>query len=205
MIWSEASMLQHMRREAALLTPESSDANLSEAAYPFNGIDDIQRAVTGSAIGIRSEHDTHAYSKHWDNIPEVKGIPEGIAAELVYSRQRSQVLLGTPHGVPSFDALAKHTMRFVIRVLRSWLRIMADGKAAVFPPIIHNVQLKDGVPIVLAYCYTQVKMWVAADKDDRKAMSASLLQAIRRLIVEVKQTDHAQHNQANFQVVRRFH
>lgn len=190
-----------MRGHTKLLTPESSDASTSETAWPFDGVNDVQRAITQSAVGIRSEHDSHSYSRHWDNIPEVEGIPEGIAAELVYSRQRSQVLLGTPHGTPSFDALSKHTMRFVIRVLRSWLRIMADGKAATFPPIVHNIQLKDGVPIILAYCCTQVKMWVAADKDERRVMSASLLQAIRRLIVEVQQTLHVWCDHANVQVV----
>lgn len=62
----------------------------------------------------------------------------------VVSEERRQVLLGTVPGTPSNDVVVRHTMHYVIRVLRSWPRLMATYNIAHLPPIIHNMQVEDG-------------------------------------------------------------
>jgi hypothetical protein len=122
-----------------------------------------------SEVGLDSK------MKHWDRAPET------IAPELVSSRERSLIILGTPHGIPSTDSLARHAMFFVIRVLRSWTRMIAATHTSIFPPMIHHLQLKHGLPVRLASCYTLIKMW----DDNKAAVSDLMIQEIKTIFHEV--------------------
>ncbi|KAK8071619.1 C6 finger-containing protein [Apiospora saccharicola] len=98
----------------------------------------------------------------------------GLPATAVISEERRKVLLGTAPGTPSNNMVVRHTMHFVIRVLRSWPRLMATYHTAQLPPIIHNSQIVDGaLPKPLAHCYTLAKMW-----DSQVAGSGDLVQSI---------------------------
>jgi hypothetical protein len=136
-------------------------------------------ATAASSYITTPESDFQTAARHWDDVPD------GIAPELVSSRQRSQIILGTPHGTPSTDTLARHTMFLVIRVLRSWPRMMAATHMSRFPPIIHHVQLVQGIPLVLAYCYTLVKMWFARESDNRESVNGLMIKEVKRLLHEV--------------------
>ncbi|ETS78237.1 hypothetical protein PFICI_10299 [Pestalotiopsis fici W106-1] len=59
-----------------------------------------------------------------------------------------------PHGG---DAVLKHSMRTIFRVLRSWPRMLA--KEFQLPPIIHPLQFKEGTPRPLANCIALCKIW----------------------------------------------
>lgn len=85
----------------------------------------------------------------------------GPSPETVVSEARRQILLGAgPPGCPSDSgAVSHHVSGFVVRVLRSWPRLMALCHTARLPPMIHRVQLETGVPVPLARCYAIVGMW----------------------------------------------
>ncbi|KAL5390442.1 hypothetical protein PMIN06_007974 [Paraphaeosphaeria minitans] len=94
---------------------------------------------------------------------------EDVAPEVIASRQRSQLLLGTPHGTLSTSAVAHHAMFHVVRVLRSWPRMMARYGLGSFqlPPIIHHIQLKEGLPISFLSGIALSKMWLESEGRDR--------------------------------------
>ncbi|KKZ61439.1 hypothetical protein EMCG_03952 [[Emmonsia] crescens] len=65
-----------------------------------------------------------------------------------------------PSDVRSDSALklSQHSMEVILRVTRTWPRMMAKGNQ--LPPIIHPYQLSDGnIPTPLANCFALVKMW----------------------------------------------
>lgn len=136
-------------------------------------------ATAASSCITTSESEFQKASRHWDDGPD------GIAPELMCSRQRRQILLGTPHGTPSTDTLTRHTMCLAIKVLRSWPRMMAATHTSRFPPIIHHLQLLQGLPLPLAYCYTLVKMWFAHEINDRGFVNELMIKEVKRLLHEV--------------------
>ncbi|KAH6844735.1 hypothetical protein B0I37DRAFT_398312 [Chaetomium sp. MPI-CAGE-AT-0009] len=111
-------------------------------------------------------------------------IPEGIPSELVVSQGRRQILLGKAPDTPNHDLVVRHTMHFVIRVLRSWPRMMAAHHTAQLPPPIHRLQLVDGVPTPLANCYALVKMWSEHTDGSRELVKNTILHEIQRLLGE---------------------
>ena len=111
--------------------------------------------------------------------------PEGIPSELVVSQGRRQIMLGKAPNAPSNDLVVRHTMHFVIRVLRSWPRMMAAHHTAQLPPPIHRLQLADGVPTPLANCYALTKMWSEHTDGSRELVKNTILQEIQRLFGEV--------------------
>lgn len=112
--------------------------------------------------------------------------PEGIPSELVVSQERRQTLLGKAPNTPSNDLVVRHTMHFVIRVLRSWPRMMAAHHTAQLPPPIHRLQLVDGVPTPLANCYALAKMWSGHTDGSRELVKNTILHEIQRLLGEVR-------------------
>jgi hypothetical protein len=141
--------------------------------------DSVVQAPSLSSCSIATEHSPKTVLKHWDIVPD------DIASELVTSRQRSQIILGTPHGIPSTDTLARHTMFFVIRVLKSWTRMMASAHTSRFPPMIHHLQLTHGLPLPLSYCYALVKMWYGQENGNRDYVSDLIIKEVKRLLHEV--------------------
>jgi hypothetical protein len=156
--------------------------------------EDSSTAATSISSSTLSEQNLETASRYYDNAPDDS------VAELLSSKQRSQILLGTPHGIPSTDTLARHTMFFVIRVLRSWTRMMATNPTSWFPPIIHHLQLRHGLPISLAYCYTLVKMWIGHEHGSRELVHSTIIREIQRLLQEVCCT-HVLTVRANISIV----
>ncbi|KAH6889444.1 hypothetical protein B0T10DRAFT_513959 [Thelonectria olida] len=126
--------------------------------------------------------------------PEAASSPaaERIPPRLVISDHRRQVLLGTAPSAPSSDVVVKHTMHFVIRVLKSWPRLMAAHDTDQLPPILHRLQLSEGVPTPLANCYTLVKMWAGHTDGSRSLVRDTILQEVRRLLDE-----HSSYNKSD--------
>ncbi|KAK7985792.1 C6 finger-containing protein [Apiospora saccharicola] len=117
----------------------------------------------------------------------------GLPATAVISEERRKVLLGTAPGTPSNNMVVRHTMHFVIRVLRSWPRLMATYHTAQLPPIIHNSQIVDGaLPKPLAHCYTLAKMW-----DSQVAGSGDLVQSIVLNEVQRLWREHGSYDEAD--------
>ncbi|KAK7915221.1 hypothetical protein PG985_012924 [Apiospora marii] len=117
----------------------------------------------------------------------------GLPATAVVSEERRKVLLGTAPGTPSNNMVVRHTMHFVIRVLRSWPRLMATYHTAQLPPIIHNSQIVDGsLPKPLAHCYTLTKMW-----DSQATGSGDLVQGIVLDEVQRLWREHASYDDAD--------
>jgi hypothetical protein len=112
-------------------------------------------------------------------------VPDGIVPELVISKQRRRAILGSPNPDASSNILAKQTMFFVIRVLRSWPRMIADDHTCQHPPMVHHVQLTNGLPVPLANCYTLVKMWLSYEEGSRELVNNTIVQEVRRLLREV--------------------
>ncbi|CAI6336279.1 unnamed protein product [Periconia digitata] len=105
-----------------------------------------------------------------------------IAPQLVLSPQRRQVLLGTAPGVPTSDAAVRHTMHFVIRVLKSWPRLIAIHNFALLPPVIHRVQVKDSLPDPLANCHALVSMWASHKVDSSVFVQETIQREVKRLL-----------------------
>ncbi|KAK8074473.1 hypothetical protein PG997_009136 [Apiospora hydei] len=117
----------------------------------------------------------------------------GLPATAVISEERRRVLLGAAPGTPSSDVVVRRTMHFVIRVLRSWPRLMATTHhTAQLPPIIHNFQIKDGaLPKPLAHCYTLAKMWDGEVGGSGELVQRTILDEVQRLFREVTSYDEA--------------
>ncbi|KAK7962917.1 uncharacterized protein PG986_003742, partial [Apiospora aurea] len=117
----------------------------------------------------------------------------GLPATAVISEDRRRVLLGAAPGTPSSDLVVRRTMHFVIRVLRSWPRLMATAHhTAQLPPIIHNFQIRDGaLPKPLAHCYTLAKMWDGEVGGSGELVQRTILDEVHRLFREVISYDEA--------------
>lgn len=91
--------------------------------------------------------------------------------------------------INGFETMAppppKQTVHFVIRVLKSWPRIMAMHQTDGLPPIIHKIQFEHGTPRPLANCFTLAKMWAGHADGSGDLVMHTVLKELRRLIDEV--------------------
>ncbi|SPO00352.1 uncharacterized protein DNG_03197 [Cephalotrichum gorgonifer] len=110
--------------------------------------------------------------------------PEGIPPKFVLSNERRQVLLGAATKTTEWSILVKHTMQFVIRVLKSWPRAMATYHTAQLPPVIHPIQVRDNVPTTLANCFTLAKMWAEHTEGSMELVQNTILQEVHRILGE---------------------
>ncbi|KAK4061454.1 hypothetical protein Trihar35433_9781 [Trichoderma harzianum] len=110
------------------------------------------------------------------------GNSELIAPELVISNYRRRLLLNETRRTPNTDPVARHTMHFVIRVLKSWPRMMGSHLTSQLPPMIHRLQLADGIPIPLANCCTLAKMWIMHSEESRALVQRTVHNEVRRLL-----------------------
>lgn len=101
------------------------------------------------------------------------------------SEQRRQELLVDTPSPPELYAETLHTMHFIVRVLKSWSRMMAAHDLALLPPMIHNVQLEYGIPTPLANCSTLAKMWAEHVEGSSQLVRSSIAQEVQRLFDEV--------------------
>lgn len=113
------------------------------------------------------------------------GNSEPIAPELVISNYRRRLLLNEARRTPNTDPVARHTMYFVIRVLKSWPRMMGSHLTSQLPPMIHRLQLADGIPIPLANCCTLAKMWIMHSEESRDLVQRTVHNEVRRLLRDV--------------------
>ncbi|KAH8660008.1 hypothetical protein BX600DRAFT_53025 [Xylariales sp. PMI_506] len=109
--------------------------------------------------------------------------PTAPAPELTMSPDRRRALLGAAQ-TPNADVVARHTMNFVIRVLKSWPRMMAAHGTNQLPPMIHRIQLVDGLPTPLANCYTLTKMWIVHAEGSRNLVQQTIQKEVQRLLGE---------------------
>lgn len=113
-------------------------------------------------------------------------ISEGVRPELIVSSQRRKILLGNAPNTPNSDiVVVRHMMHYVIRVLRSWPRMMALHYTANLPPVIHRLQLADSMPTPLVNCYTLAKMWAGQAEGSSELVQTTILREVRRLLSEV--------------------
>jgi len=111
--------------------------------------------------------------------------PQDTPLDLVITEQRRQDLLQGASSAVKPGTATYHAMSFTIHVLRSWPRIMATYDASrLLPPIIHGVQVEDGLPTALANCCTLVKMWNDQLEGSRDLVQSIILQHVRRLLKE---------------------
>lgn len=108
-----------------------------------------------------------------------------IAPSLTISSQRRHELLGTTPGIPRSGGATRHLMHVVLRILKSWPRLMALHQTTHLPPMIHRVQLAGETPVPLANCYALVKLWADHTSSTAKLVHDSVLQEARRLLREV--------------------
>lgn len=113
-----------------------------------------------------------------------------IVAGLVISPQRRQELLGTT-GSPrssSRGGARQHTLHVVIRILKSWPRLMAMHGASPshLPPMMHPVQLEPhaaALPVPLANCFALAKLWATHTRDNTaQLVHDAATQEVQRLL-----------------------
>lgn len=152
-------------------TPRSQADNSQDTASDRDGT--VGSVTTESEIG--------------HEVLENSGIgnPEPIAPELVVSNYRRRLLLNEARLTPNTDPVARHTMHFVIRVLKSWPRMMGSHLTSQLPPMIHRLQLADGIPIPLANCCTLAKMWIMHSEESRDLVQRTVHNEVRRLLRDV--------------------
>ncbi|CAH0024940.1 unnamed protein product [Clonostachys rhizophaga] len=102
------------------------------------------------------------------------------------SEERRRVLLGAAPGTPNSSSVAMHTANFVIRVLKSWARLVATHQVFKLPPFIHRLQLSgdSSTPAPLANCFTLVKMWSEHTQGSMGLVESTVLLEIQRLLRE---------------------
>ncbi|KAK0609190.1 hypothetical protein DIS24_g12407, partial [Lasiodiplodia hormozganensis] len=113
-----------------------------------------------------------------------------IAAGLVISPQRRQELLGTtgsPRSSSSRGGARQHTLHVVIRILKSWPRLMAMHGASPqhLPPMMHPVQLEphaDALPVPLANCFALTKLWATHTRATAQLVHDAATQEVQRLL-----------------------
>lgn len=113
---------------------------------------------------------------------------EGVGPQLIsldIPEERRRQLLGLVPATPNTGAVAKHTMHFILRNLKSWPRLMALHRMTHLPPMIHRIQLSGDVPIPLANCYTLVTMWADHNKSSAGLVRDTITREIQRLLREV--------------------
>lgn len=101
------------------------------------------------------------------------------------TEQRRQELLEDPLSPPKLSAETLHTLHFVIRVLKSWPRMLATSDFTLLPPMIHHLQLEHGIPTPLANCSTLVRMWAEHVEGSHRLVQTSISQEVQRLFHEV--------------------
>lgn len=106
--------------------------------------------------------------------------------DLTLPSDRKKVLLGQP-GTPNTQIVVRHTVQYVVRILRVWPRMLASYTATeCLPPIIHHLQFTDSMPAPLANCCTLARMWADySEEGSRPLVKGTIIEEIRRLLREV--------------------
>lgn len=177
----------------SLATPVAQEASVqqgNDGRQEKNDLSEVHASGAGSPSSLFS-----IAAPAPDGAPEavtspardlVSGTLEAGEPELVISDQRRQALLWTAPKTLITGAAPQHAMHFVIRVLKSWPRMMAThDPGLILPPVIHRAQLEYGMPKPLANCYTLVKMWAGQAVGSRELVQTTILLEVRRLLSDV--------------------
>ncbi|KAL6693361.1 hypothetical protein J3F84DRAFT_77625 [Trichoderma pleuroticola] len=153
------------------------------------GAESTPRSQVDTSQDTASDQDGTVYSVTTESEISREGLEnsgignsEPIAPELIISNYRSRLLLNEARRTPNTDPVARHTMHFVIRVLKSWPRMMGSHLTSQLPPMIHRLQLADGIPIPLANCCTLAKMWIMHSEGSRDLVQNTVHNEVRRLL-----------------------
>ncbi|KAM0817382.1 putative Transcription factor domain-containing protein [Seiridium cardinale] len=103
--------------------------------------------------------------------PSMESLMRATGPRLTISEERRRSLSDSSPGIPTLGPKFTHIMHYIIRVLKSWPRLMAVHGLSQLPPFIHTLQLTERIPTPLVDCLTLVKMWA-----DYTEASASLVQ-----------------------------
>jgi hypothetical protein len=187
-------MLQHPAPEERQVSPVRS--RRQPESFEYLSVEN--EWLYGSASASSSELSPAASLIHQTNVPTLSTTPEidppagpdegsgrpGVSFDRIFSESRHQSLLGesTPSGGEILTSRATH---FMLRVLKSWPRMMAMHGPDLLPPLIHKLQLANGIPGPLANCYTLVNIWSAGADTNPDLVRDSIVQEIRRLLSEV--------------------
>jgi hypothetical protein len=141
-------------------------------------------------IGEAESRETFSSSQRFPSVSTQKQAANASNLLLVPSEERRRVLLGASPGTPNSSSATMHTANFVIRVLKSWARLVATHQVFKLPPFIHRLQLsEDGsIPAPLANCFTLVKMWSEHTQGSMDLVESTVLLEIQRLLREVSKT-----------------
>ncbi|KAL3483390.1 hypothetical protein BJX62DRAFT_244955 [Aspergillus germanicus] len=153
--------------------------------------------LCGSASASSCEPSPAASLIHHINVPSLSTTPDidplshcdephgqpGVWIDRLLSNTRHQSLLG--ESTPSRnEILTNRATHFMLRVLKSWPRMMAMHGPDLLPPLIHKFQFASGIPAPLANCYTLVNIWSAGAESNPTLVRDSIVQEIRRLLHE---------------------
>ncbi|KAL2802365.1 hypothetical protein BJX63DRAFT_437954 [Aspergillus granulosus] len=143
-----------------------------------------------------SEIPPAASSAHNTTVPSLSATPEldpqartedfhsqpGVWFDRLLPKGRCSLLSGL---TPVRDGiLTNRAMYFMLRVLKSWPRMMAIHGPDLLPPFIHKFQLANGIPEPLAICFTLVNIWSAGMESNPELVCESIVKEIRRLLYE---------------------
>ncbi|KAL2852051.1 hypothetical protein BJY01DRAFT_100384 [Aspergillus pseudoustus] len=110
--------------------------------------------------------------------------PPGVWFDRALPSQRHRASLLGESTPARNEILTNRATHFMLRVLKSWPRMMAMHGPDLLPPLIHKFQLASGIPGPLANCYTLVNIWSAGAESSRDLVRESILQEIHRLLHE---------------------
>jgi hypothetical protein len=74
---------------------------------------------------------------------------------------------------------------------------MAGLVGARFPPIIHHLQVAQGLPLPLAQCSTLLKTWMACDDSGRALVHDLIKLEVKRLLQQVCLAFNSSHIEAD--------
>ncbi|KAK9771439.1 putative Transcription factor domain-containing protein [Seiridium cardinale] len=103
---------------------------------------------------------------------------------LTISEERRRSLSDSSPGIPTLGPKFTHIMHYIIRVLKSWPRLMAVHGLSQLPPFIHTLQLTERIPTPLVDCLTLVKMWADYTEASASLVQRTVLQEVRRILQE---------------------
>ncbi|KAI5918106.1 hypothetical protein F4810DRAFT_604810 [Camillea tinctor] len=90
--------------------------------------------------------------------------------------------LAAQPAVPDPPELVNHSAQTVLRVFRSWPRMLARGIQ--LPPIIHFLQFREGAPRPLANCITLCKMWAGQAPDSSQIVEDAVRQEVESVLAK---------------------
>lgn len=154
------------------------------------GDDLLGREEPNLPIGEAEPRETVSSSQRFPSVSTQKQVANASNLLLVPSEERRRVLLGAAPGTPNSSSVAMHTANFVIRVLKSWARLVATHHVYELPPFIHRLQLSGdrSIPTPLVNCFTIVKMWSEHTQGSMGLVESTVLLEMQRLLREVSKT-----------------